>query len=160
MPKLRMPVRYGSEIKDIEFTDFLELSDTVKSVISLPVGIKVPVRDRGIASGKLLRCDNAGALLIDKPICCQDYEAILIDLDVGHSYKEYTFAQKVYKCLLSIYLWSNVTSFYWTNSGGSEVLQEFSETEMNTLNFVGTKIWLGSTYDFDGGVGAYIVGFY
>ena len=155
MPRLHIPVRYGSEIKDIEFTKFLELSDTVKPVLSLPVGIRTPVKDRGIAAGKLLRCDNNGVLLSSNQLA---YTGVFSDdysLEGYDDFVDIEFAETMHWLILDVSFYDRLDYLYWTDSGHTLILKNLGKGSMATIRFTGKKISIGAAFtdfgsiDFD-----------
>lgn len=152
MSKLRTPVRYGSEIKDIEFTKFLELSDTAKSVLSLPVGIKTPAKDRGIAAGKLLRCDNNGALVTGN---CFGYTDIITNdfsLDNANAFVDIVFTKTIYMIRFACSYYDNLDYLYWTNSSHDAVLQNLGKSGLMTILFRGKAVSIGAAFTDEGDV--------
>lgn len=160
MPKLRTPVRYGSEIKDIEFTDFLNLTDTVENVIDFPVGVCTPVVDRGKATGKFLRCSDNGTLLARPVRVSENIESISIRLTRDLPLWLFRFAQTVHGCLVTPDEEESVIVFMWSDSTGSFLLKSLSYTESVWIEFTGKDLYLRAVLPVGGYIDCTVRGFY
>ena len=160
MPKLRMPVRYGSEIKNIEFTDFLNLTDTVTNILDFPVGITKPVIDRGIAPGKFLQSDKYGNLLsndLDNSKHVETREGSLTHIT---KFVDIVFSQRVHSCLITPVSQSMTFIFFWSDSTHTQSIQQLSFTENNWIPFAGHTLSLFADFMGVGNLYLQIHGFY
>jgi len=142
MIKIRQPVRYGSELSDIEFAQFPELSDTVKTVLDFPVGIQTAVKDRGIASGKFLHSDIAGNLLASMPLGFKNVEELYFEFPAGTIAHDFVFSQKVFVVLVQMV---DFTYWHWTKQYDithTFYLRDIPYGEITMLAFVGTTVSL------------------
>jgi len=160
MIKIREAVRYGSELKDIEFAQFPELSDTVKTVLDFPVGVQTAVKDRGIAKGKLLQSDNRGSLLINQRRNSKHVETISIRLTYSFPIRLFAFAQRVNGCLAVIVGSFNFNMSLWVDSTGSIIFRTLGTTGVNWLPFGGHNLYLMADLNVGGYVDFTVYGFY
>jgi hypothetical protein len=65
MPKLLTPVQYENTLDELNGVRPLELADEVKLTLDIPILNVNPVSQKRPAIGKLLRCNQRGALLQD-----------------------------------------------------------------------------------------------
>jgi len=160
MPKLRTPVRYGSELKDIEFRNFLNLDESVKQIIDCPVGVFTPVKDRAIASGKFLQSDNRGSLLINSRRNSKHVETIAIRLTTGSPTRLFAFAQRVNGCLAVIVDSFNLNMTLWVDSTTTIVFRVLGTTGVYWLPFGGHNLYLQADLGVGGYVDFTVYGFY
>lgn len=160
MIKIRQPVRYGSELKDIEFAQFPELSDTVKTVLDFPVGVQTAVKDRGIASGKFLRSGIAGNLSIAKVNSFKNVEELYHEFPAGDTFHDFVFSQKVYIVLAVRGLDFNMADAHYYDSTHTIFLADIGSTDSVTLFVVGTTFSIKGSRAPDGTCNIRLYGFY
>jgi len=160
MIKIREAVRYGSELKDIEFAQFPELSDTVKTVLDFPVGIQTAVKDRAIAVGKFLQGDIAGNLLASMPLGFKNVEELYYEFPGSVAWHDFVFDQKVYVVLIwmSDFIYWNWTR--WYDLTHTVLLQSLEYGSPAVLGFVGTTVAIQTGCAGDGWVKMHAYGFY
>ena len=160
MPKLRMPVRYGSEIKDIEFSNFLNLTDTVEQIIDCPVGVAAPAVDRGIASGKFLRSGDSGNLLACPAEVFENTESITIRLTTAQPSRLFAFAQRVNGCLIVPGDSHGVNMTMWVDPAGVNILRFLSTTGSVWIPFSGHELVLTADLQAGGYIDFTVFGLY
>jgi len=160
MIKIRQPVRYGSELKGIEFAQFPELSDTVKTVLDFSVGIASAVKDRAIASGKFLHSDIAGNLLASSPMGFKHVEELYFEFPVGTIAHDFVFGQKVFVVLVQMV---NFTYWHYTHQYDithTVYLRDIPYGDPTILYHVGTTVSLIVYNEVGGCCNIRLFGFY
>ena len=142
MIKIAQPVRYGSQLKDIEFAQFGELSDTVKTVLDFPVGVAQPAKDEAIAKGKLLRSASSGNLLASKHPRFENTELIDYEFPPNDNFHDFVFTQKVYCVYIDVYETFQFTALVYIDLLHAVVLRAFIAGSRAMIPFVGRTFCL------------------
>lgn len=160
MVKLITPVQYEQGLDGLNQVRPLTLVDESKAVIALPFGcINPPSKDRP-AEGRLLRCDNQGAILSRKPNHLIPTDIAEYNYDAGFKYVFHTFNRRI-KCFnIWVFNHQNVMYFDWDVFWGGATIKDLSLDEVNAC-IHGQRYAYFKFFILAGGVlEYYIQGFY
>ena len=160
MIKIAQPVRYGSELKDIEFAQFPELSDTVKTVLDFSVGITQPAKDEAVAKGKFTRCDISGNLLQSKHPRFENIQLMEYEFPPDDTFHDFVFSQKVYRVYIDVYDSFQFTALIHTDLLHAVILRAFIAGSKAIILFVGRTICFHSSLGPAGYCKIRLYGFY
>ncbi|MBA7654882.1 hypothetical protein ES703_62775 [subsurface metagenome] len=137
MPKLSTPFQYEDSLDELNMVRLLNLVDEVKRIIDIPVLDVNPVDEKGFAAGKLLRCDNNGALLSKNADGFKYCETQSFEIDSPAYFVPCEFAQEVQGVLLDVTDSENIVSFTWLSPATFGNLQYFNILGRTWVNIKG-----------------------
>jgi len=158
--KLTTPVQYEQVIDGLNEIRPLNLDDTVRRVVSLPVINSLSVDDPHIVQGKVLRCDNNGAVLGKNNRCYNNYEDKYLYTGSGYENNTIVFGQRVYYVNLRIKTLSVGGYVQWLDPLFYILVKLYESTGLYYLPLVGTKIHLRTAGYGTGATRVYVYGFY
>jgi len=159
MPKLLTPVQYEDTLGELNTVRPLVLADEVKVGLDIPVLNVSPANGRRFVHGKLLRCDNNGALIRGNSKKFDGYEIQSMYMDEATSAQTIEFTQQVYGVLWVVTSVLKCNYLRWTDPLYFKSYQELSLTGTSWLNFVGLSLSFISNFGLSGYIGGNICGF-
>lgn len=124
--KLLTPVMYEQSISWLNLMKFFTSDVKIKQDIDYPVLTKSLLTENGIPEGRLLRCDNNGAVLTNRYSVA--YNAVIsniITTDGEYEYWIVDFGRAVDFVLLKTTPWLPGNSVQWVNSGHDKVFGNY-----------------------------------
>jgi len=160
MPKLLTPIQYEDTLDELNIVRPLELADVVKHLIDIPILNSNSV-DNNPALGKLLRCDNAGALLIKNSNGFKHVEAKAFYVDYLGKPADITFAQPVERVLYKYVSDNECYNVMWVIPAlGNPIIKTWPATDTTWIEFNGTTIRLNISGGILHHLHAILYGFY
>ena len=142
MQKLVTPVQYENTLDGLNAVRPLVLADEVKPILDIPVLNANPVSENRPAIGKLLRCNQNGALVTKNHNGFKYYQTKSLEIDSPNYFNLCTFSQKVEGILLEVTDSANITAFGWFWLAGFAILEVWNLLGTTWSNFDGQSLYI------------------
>lgn len=154
MSSLLTPVQYEESLGELNQVRPLKLADEVKIEINIPVFNFNPVNKGKPVIGKLLRCDNNGALLKENSLVETNTESKSGSVSIGSDMYTVQFSQPVHYWRLYGITSTFGTDMWITNLFGTVIVQTLGVSGIYLIPFY------GDTFDVKGaGIGGWFISF-
>ena len=145
MSKLLTPTQYEDILGELNNVRPLDLSDEVKLSLDIPLfNLNTPDTDKPVV-GKLVRCDNYGALLKENSENYRNVEVKEVFIVTVDTLSSVTFSQVVHGVEWEFSDEFRMDTIFWVDPNTGNPYQQLSMTGTTWINFVGKRFYLMST---------------
>lgn len=144
MSELKTPVRYEPALDELNIGVRLKVTDKVRPVLPIPILNLNPVSENRPPIGKLLRCNNQGAVLKSGVVGYGSYQvktAGIVDWDPNYTV---TFDQKFYSLLFESIDSAGDYDYYLCDSDYSVNFFKLPKANFMRLPIRGTTLYFRS----------------
>lgn len=161
MSKLLTPVVYEDVLDELNIIRPLKLVDEVRHNLDIPVLDVIPVSKDRPAIGKLLRCDNNGALIKGNTLVYKYWDDVSVLESSPLAFLAVPFARVMLAFYWNPGIVDGMDAIYLTDDDDTVRLQDLSDTDNQWIPFKTDR--LNIHVDWNGGVGVFagvFCGFY
>lgn len=141
MVKVATPILYESALDELNRVRPLLLGDRSRLSVDLPVLSKNPVGTGRPIIGKLVRCDEQGALLNNKGNSFKNYELISLTLSSSNPTKSIEFSQRIFGSSIQAGKLGVTPFCYLTNSSYLDIVKIFTQAGIYYINLTGFTLY-------------------